>query len=1304
MSDSSPDSELDPFVPYVRLARDFQALAEQEIAFNKDFEYRRKTLSERGEQAREARTREWENWDRQLRQEEHHLRQQLQQKTRRRGDRITRTAHQARESLVARLEEETGHHRYEWQKGVLETNRHHESQLQAQTEWKETHDLEHEARRQQLTLELEETELAFGGFPHWKRQLQACLENPGLPGGLPPEAAVQESQKALETHMRLRKQWLWRPLPALYRYVHFWVWLVLILVASAAATPFLKYLGRPTLPPGQMFLLGGGLFMACCLGYLLARKTCQVHARALMDSARRLAEAVQGAGQAGNQFHLDQTTSIHQQQQETLARLDQDWKEAKARVEHHHEEQIQDLARRETRASQRLARLEASRLKELTQEIEQRAREGRQALEEDLETLDVELQADQTNIRHQEESRHQELKLLAEALREQQATLLEQAREDEGLHPDWTASCWEHWQAPTAYPNRIRIARLEVRLDELAGKLPKSADLQPSEPWHFSLPLCVDLSVHGGVWIQSEGSADPSVTGAFNQLALRLLAHAPAGKLQLHLLDPVGLGQGFAALTHLGDHGNLLLSGRIWTQSDHMDGELAKLGEHMEKVIQMYLRNDFANLAEYNLSAGDVGEKYHFLIAADFPSQFGENAARRLHSLTTSGARCGVFHAVHQNTRLAMPAGVSVEEMQRRSLRLHAVKGRLLPEGSHPPGIRILPDPMPSPEWLSRFIRQVGEQHLQGSVVRVPFSHIAPTPDEYWKSQAGQGFRVPVGRTGASKHQWFALGEGTRQHALIAGKTGSGKSTLFHVLITNLARWYSPAEVEFYLVDFKKGVEFQCYAARRLPHARVVAIESDREFGLSVLQRLDDELRLRGERFRAIGVQDLSAFRSASGETLPRTILLIDEFQELFVEEDRIAQEASLLLDRVVRQGRAFGIHVILGSQTLGGAYTLARATLGQMVVRVALQCNESDAYLIMDDTNAAPRMLSRPGEGIYNDQAGALEGNSPFQTAWLDDKERDLELTRITEHASHHTQGLSVPVIFEGNAPALISDNPDLPRLLEACVGTPAPSPLVWLGAPNAIKGPTQVRFRRQSGDHLLLVGQREEPLLAMMGLALIPLAVPFAQGRARIHFLEAGPEDSRARQWLSEFKETLSATLSMHSPSDAAKLLGELQEECQNRQERTDADSCAPVFLFVRDLQKFKALRFEEDFGFSMSEEPAPPNPGQALRQLLQEGPLVGMHVILSADQHGTALRMLGRQGMECFSRRVLLQMSSADSNMLCESSAASNLGLHRALLYDEGAGSMETFRPYAIPDPEWLPELAQRHASVLSRQQEA
>src|SRR4029450_8599796 len=175
-----------------------------------------------------------------------------------------------------------------------------------------------------------------------------------------------------------------------------------------------------------------------------------------------------------------------------------------------------------------------------------------------------------------------------------------------------------------------------------------------------------------------------------------------------------------------------------------------------------------------------------------------------------------------------------------------------------------------------------------------------------------------------------------------------------------------------------------------------------------------------GDMFRQRGVQDVAGYKKAGGtEPMPRSLLLIDEFQEFFVEDDRISQAANVLLDRIVRQGRAFGIHVLLGSQTLGGAFTLARATMGQMVIRVALQCNEADAYLIMDDNNAAPRLLSRPGEGIYNDAAGAVEGNSPFQVVWLPDNERDSWLDEVYHLAEEHGALNDGPIVFEGNAPA---------------------------------------------------------------------------------------------------------------------------------------------------------------------------------------------------------------------------------------------------------------------------------------------
>ena len=101
-----------------------------------------------------------------------------------------------------------------------------------------------------------------------------------------------------------------------------------------------------------------------------------------------------------------------------------------------------------------------------------------------------------------------------------------------------------------------------------------------------------------------------------------------------------------------------------------------------------------------------------------------------------------------------------------------------------------------------------------------------------WSSDNSHHLAAPLGPTGARKIQQLVFGaDGTAHHALLIGRTGSGKSNLLHVLIVSLAEIYSPEQLEVFLVDFKKGVEFKDYAVHKLPHARVVAIESELEFG-----------------------------------------------------------------------------------------------------------------------------------------------------------------------------------------------------------------------------------------------------------------------------------------------------------------------------------------------------------------------------------------------------------------------------------------------------------------------------------------
>ena len=339
----------------------------------------------------------------------------------------------------------------------------------------------------------------------------------------------------------------------------------------------------------------------------------------------------------------------------------------------------------------------------------------------------------------------------------------------------------------------------------------------------------------------------------------------------------------------------------------------------MENVIQKYLRNEYRSITEYNARAGEVAEPFRFLVVADFPVRFNEAAARRLVSIAQSGPRCGVHVLMSVDVRQELPQGIDLKDLERHCAVLHWREGRFRWQDPDQGVFPLALDEPPGSDRFSAIVRAAGKRAEGASRVEVPFEFLAPEPDHSGSATARSGLAIPLGRAGATKVQNLKLGTGTAQHVLIAGKTGSGKSTLLHAMITSAALNYAPDQVELYLIDFKKGVEFKPYATHRLPHARVIAVESEREFGLSVLQRLDEELKARGDLFRDAGAQDVAAFRTARPDRpMPRILLIVDEFQEFFVEDDKLAQEAALLLDRLVRQGRAFGIHVLLGSQTLG--------------------------------------------------------------------------------------------------------------------------------------------------------------------------------------------------------------------------------------------------------------------------------------------------------------------------------------------------------------------------------------------------
>jgi hypothetical protein len=382
---------------------------------------------------------------------------------------------------------------------------------------------------------------------------------------------------------------------------------------------------------------------------------------------------------------------------------------------------------------------------------------------------------------------------------------------------------------------------------------------------------------------------------------------------------------------------------------------------------------------------------------------------------------------------------------------------------------------------------------------------------------------------------------------------------------------------------------------------------------------------------------------------------------------------------------------VLLGSQTLGGAYTVARTTLGQMVIRIALQCNEADAYLIMEDNNPAPRLLSRPGEGIYNDMAGALQGNSPFQVVWLPEPVRDSYLSRVRERADHNGENFPGPIVFEGNAPADIRENPLLRRVLTSKPLERPRAAKMWLGAPNSIKGPTEALFHRQSGNNLLVVGQRDETVLALLSIGLVCLSAQYPTGSARFIVLDATPPGSPERDYLEKVVAAIPRQITLAKAAELPDLLPQLGAEMKQRAEAPDPEAAPAVFLFIHDLQRYSRLRYEEEFGFSSGEGSAESKPGAVLNDLICEGARLGFHIIATIDTYNNLNRFLSRKALSEFEMRVLFQMSANDSASLIDNPKAGMLGLHRALFYNAQEGYLETFRPYALPPLEWIEEAA-------------
>ena len=213
-------------------------------------------------------------------------------------------------------------------------------------------------------------------------------------------------------------------------------------------------------------------------------------------------------------------------------------------------------------------------------------------------------------------------------------------------------------------------------------------------------------------------------------------------------------------------------------------------------------------------------------------------------------------------------------------------------------------------------------------------------------------------------------------HILIGGSTGSGKSVLLKLLLMQCVK----KGAEVYIADFKGGVDFP-----PVWHEKCEIITEPDEL-TEILETIVSELKHRKILLKESACPNIDEYNKITDKRLNRIILACDEIAEvldktgLSKEEKAVVQKAENLLSVIARQGRAFGIHLILATQR-PDANILSGQIKNNIDYRVCGRADNILSQIILDKADANDR-VPKNAQGRFLDNHDVL-----FQAYWFDER-----------------------------------------------------------------------------------------------------------------------------------------------------------------------------------------------------------------------------------------------------------------------------------------------------------------------------
>lgn len=212
-------------------------------------------------------------------------------------------------------------------------------------------------------------------------------------------------------------------------------------------------------------------------------------------------------------------------------------------------------------------------------------------------------------------------------------------------------------------------------------------------------------------------------------------------------------------------------------------------------------------------------------------------------------------------------------------------------------------------------------------------------------------------------------------HILLGGATGSGKSVLLKLLLMQATK----KGADVCIADFKGGVDFPPVWHKE---CRMCFEEQST---LELLTELTEELERRKKLLKASGLPNIDHYNAATGENLQRYIFACDELAEMLdktgltKEQKETVIKIEGLLGTIARQGRAFGIHLILATQRPDS--TILNGQIKNNInCRICGRADNVLSMIILDKTDAADQ-IPEDAQGRF-----LLHDGTMFQAYWFEE------------------------------------------------------------------------------------------------------------------------------------------------------------------------------------------------------------------------------------------------------------------------------------------------------------------------------